>query len=201
MGPNQHIDHIDPSWKEGRDYQLVCGLDVAYNMEERDPILNMSKNNRFLPWRWSKDEIGEVPRNQGDLCLFLDPDTDEWVLEEFLGSWWYEKSKRYLGSTNYERPVWTPEQIAVMTAHNWGRKKSPEELAKIVAAHKGAKRSPETRERIRQAALRRDPATHYRGEMTEERKQKIREGVLRANAQKRLRQMAVNDPLLPDFED
>ena len=30
-----HIDHVDPKWAEGREYQLVCGLDVVYNMAER----------------------------------------------------------------------------------------------------------------------------------------------------------------------
>ena len=23
------IDHIDPRWEEGRDYQLICGRDVS----------------------------------------------------------------------------------------------------------------------------------------------------------------------------
>ena len=94
---NTHIDHIDPSWEEGRDYQLVCGLDVVYNMEERDASLNIRKSNRFLPWRWCRDEIGEVPVNPGDLCLFLDPDTNEWVLEEFMGTWWYKKTNKTMG--------------------------------------------------------------------------------------------------------
>jgi len=71
----------------------------------------------FLPWRNCHDEFGTDPVEQGDLCLFLDPDTNEWVLEEFLGSWWFEKaapsdcrsnasvdrvklSQRMLGNTN-----------------------------------------------------------------------------------------------------
>jgi hypothetical protein len=91
----KHIDHIDPSWAEGRDYQLVCGLDIALNYAERDPSLNISKSNRFLPWRWSIDELGTVPQEPGDLCLFLDPDSNEWSLQEFMGEWWFAKSKRY----------------------------------------------------------------------------------------------------------
>jgi hypothetical protein len=89
---NFDIDHIDPKWKEGRDYQLVCGLDTPLNFRERDEKTNQSKSNRFLPWRVSKGELGEAPVNPGDLCQFLDPDTDEWVLEEFMGEWWYEKT-------------------------------------------------------------------------------------------------------------
>ena len=95
-----HLDHIDPVWTKGRDYQLVCGLDGRHgphglaNMRERDPLLNISKSNRFLPYRVCADEIGVVPVEQGDLCLFLDPDAGEWVLEEFMGTWWWEQSAR-----------------------------------------------------------------------------------------------------------
>lgn len=87
------IDHIDPSWAEGRDYMTICGLEVVFNMAERERRLNSQKSNRFLPWRNTRDELGTNPVEQGDLCLFLDPDTNEWVLEEFLGTWWFEKSK------------------------------------------------------------------------------------------------------------
>jgi hypothetical protein len=93
-----HIDHIDPKWEEGRDYQLVCGLDSALNFCERDPDFNVSKNNRFLPWRVAQDEIGTIPVNQGDICQFLDLKTGEWVLEEFLGSWWFEQTKELCGA-------------------------------------------------------------------------------------------------------
>lgn len=87
-------DHIDPTWEKGRDYQLVCGLDRRVNWFTRDRSLNSKKSNRFLPYRVSHDEIGCVPINPGDLCLFLDPDSNEWVLEEFLGLWWMEKTKK-----------------------------------------------------------------------------------------------------------
>lgn len=94
MRRNLEVDHVDPKWEPHRDYQLVCGLpDCQFNLCVRDGSENMSKGNRFLPWRWSKDEIGVVPVFKGDLCQFLDPDTNEWVLEEFLGPWWVEKSK------------------------------------------------------------------------------------------------------------
>ena len=97
MRRTDEIDHVDPKWAEGRDYQLVCGLNVVYNMAERDSKLNQRKSNRFLPWRNCHDEIGTDPVNPGDLCLFLDPDTGEWVLEEFMGEWWYAKTKRTAG--------------------------------------------------------------------------------------------------------
>ena len=91
------IDHIDPRWKEGRDYQLVCGLDEELNFNELSVSLNSVKNNRFLPWKVSSSEIGSVPVDPGDLCLFLDPYTEEWVLEEFLGDWWMEKTWKNCG--------------------------------------------------------------------------------------------------------
>ena len=93
------IDHIDPKWEEGRDYQLVCGMNTSENYCERDALLNAKKNNRFLPWRVSVDELGTVPIEPGDLCQFLDLDTGEWVLEEFMGEWWFEKTKKNFSSS------------------------------------------------------------------------------------------------------
>jgi hypothetical protein len=94
---NPEIDHIDPQWKEGRDYQLVCGLDLPINYAEVSREYNTSKSNRFLPYRVTSDGLGCVPVTTGDLCLFLDPDNQEWVLEEFLGEWWYTKTNQYAG--------------------------------------------------------------------------------------------------------
>lgn len=92
------IDHIDPRWEEGRDYQKVCGFERdPKNLREEDSSRNQSKSNRFLPWRWTREDLGVVPEEPGDLALFLDPDTDEWVLEEFMGPWWYEKTWRNCG--------------------------------------------------------------------------------------------------------
>jgi hypothetical protein len=96
---NYQIDHIDPRWKEGRDYQLVCGLDVPLNLEEREESVNNSKSNRFLPWRVAEDELGSVPVNIGDLCQFLDRETGEWVLEEFMGAWYKKQTRDLCGSS------------------------------------------------------------------------------------------------------
>lgn len=93
-----HIDHIDPRWEEGRDYQLVCGLNTSLNYCERDPDFNVSKNNRFLPWRVAEGEIGSVPINKGDLCQFLDLSSGKWVLEEFLGDWWFAQTHTMCGT-------------------------------------------------------------------------------------------------------
>jgi hypothetical protein len=98
------IDHIDPRWKDGRDYQLVCGLDCALNYCERETKFNIAKSNRFLPWRYCPDEIGTIPVEQGDLCQFLigaDIANDipgEWVLMEFLSEEWFAASKLTCGS-------------------------------------------------------------------------------------------------------
>jgi hypothetical protein len=96
---NFEIDHIDPTWKEGRDYQLVCGLDIPINFCEREERVNQSKSNRFLPWRVCSGELGDIPVNPGDLCQFLDPETGEWVLEEFMGEWWFERTKKFCGQS------------------------------------------------------------------------------------------------------
>ena len=85
------IDHIDPRWEEGRDYQLVCGLDVESNLQISNGSDNVSKSNRFLPYR------GESPVNEGDYTYFLDIDTGEWVYEQFLGDWWMDKTTSLCG--------------------------------------------------------------------------------------------------------
>jgi hypothetical protein len=94
-------DHIDPDYPEGcdRPYQLVCGLTNPFNLILRDQSTNSSKSNRFLPWRVAQDEIGSVPVNPGDLCQFLNRETGEWVLEEFMGSWWFEQTKDLCGQS------------------------------------------------------------------------------------------------------
>jgi hypothetical protein len=101
---NPELDHIDPQWREGRDYQLVCGRDCPANFVERDARFNTAKSNRFLPWRLANGEIGTVPVEQGDLCLFLvgadiEQDTPgQWVLMEFLSEEWFAASKHTCGA-------------------------------------------------------------------------------------------------------
>ena len=99
MRPAYEWDHIDPRWGEDRDYQLTCGLENYHNFAERERTLNVQKSNRFLPWRVAKDEIGQVPINPGDLCQFLDIATGEWVLEEFMGEWWFEQTRDLCGNS------------------------------------------------------------------------------------------------------
>jgi hypothetical protein len=96
---NYDWDHIDPDYPEGcdRPYQLVCGLTNPFNLIERDRSLNSSKSNRFLPWRVAAEEVGSVPINPGDLCQFLNRETGEWILEEFMGDWWKESTRDLCG--------------------------------------------------------------------------------------------------------
>jgi len=93
-------DHIDPDYPEScdRPYQMVCGFTNPFNLIERDRSLNSSKSNRFLSWRVAQDEIGSVPVNPGDLCQFLNRETGEWVLEEFMGRWWFEQTRDLCGA-------------------------------------------------------------------------------------------------------
>jgi hypothetical protein len=93
-------DHVDPDYPEGcdRPYQMVCGFTNEFNLIEREKSLNVQKSNRFLPWRVTYDEIGSVPVNPGDICQFLDRVTGEWVLEEFMGKWWFEQTRDLCGA-------------------------------------------------------------------------------------------------------
>ena len=97
------LDHIDPVWEEGREYQLVCGLDCERNWREMTVGNNSRKSNRFLPWRYCADEIGQRPCETGDWVQFLvgfDIENDipgEWVLMEFEGNEWFECTKKYCG--------------------------------------------------------------------------------------------------------
>lgn len=96
----EDLDHIDPL--KGR---TVSGLNNPFNLAVRGALVNRRKTNRFLPWRVSSTEVGGVPVSQGDLCQFLDPDTNEWVLEKFLGEWWWEKTNSTAGATVIAREV------------------------------------------------------------------------------------------------
>ena len=195
-----HIDHIEPRWKEGRDYQLVCGLDCEDNFYVRDVSLNVRKSNYFLPWRVSPDEIGGVPILEGDLCQFLDPDTNEWVLEEFLGSWWFEKSSRFgcrKNSRNRTGQKHSPETIERMKVAQ--RKRfdeqpvKPETGRKISAARKGHVKSEETR---------RKQAESLRGhKRSPETIQRMKQSAQQRWDRVRLRKMSLSDPMCPDFED
>ncbi len=203
------IDHIDPKWETGRDYQLVCGLNDLHNYCERDPSLNNTKSNCFLPWRWCRDEIGEVPIEQGDLCLFLDPDTNEWVLEEFLGKWWFEKSKGTSHRTNRSE-----ESRRKLSEKMKNRTFTEEHRRNLSIAGKGKPRPQEQRQKISQTLMGRKvpedvkqkiSETHRGAPLSDHHRQKIREGALRryalARARKRCRSMSLSDPQMPNFED
>lgn len=174
------VDHIDPQWDKSRDYQLVCGLDSFLNLKEREPGLNKSKNNRFLPWRKTQGELGETPVDPGDWCLFLDPDTGEWVLEEFMGSWWYEKTKSTLSSSVGANRYWSS-----LSQEEW------ESRTEHTRRNRGP-RSDKTKQKLRLANL-----GKKQSEETLEKKRKAR---LLYEARKKVSRMSVNDPLCPDFD-
>lgn len=171
-----HNDHIDPKWSEGRDYMLVCGLDVPYNLYQRDAELNVSKSNRFVPWRECGDDLGTVPVEAGDLCLFLDPHSGEWVLEEFLGKWWYDATLIFgYGRTQLH----TEKARKQIGASQKGKKRGPrsdEDRRKISEARMGHEVAPETRAKIGEANRMR---------------------AIRRQCQR----MSMNDPLMPNFNE
>jgi hypothetical protein len=84
------VDHIDPQWKGGREYQLACGLDVDINLRVEDHSVNVRKSNRFVPYR-VVDWLA-VHQEPGDWGIFLIG--GEWRLTQFMGhDWWGESSK------------------------------------------------------------------------------------------------------------
>ncbi len=169
---NPELDHIDPLWKKGRDYQLVCGFEKEpLNLEERDARFNTAKSNRFLPWRNISDEIGQVPCNPGDLAYFLvgadiaNDISGEWVLMEFLSEEWFEASRNTCGSyqDHYRKDSklkkWRKEnpekvqnqlQIFLRSAQEW-RENNKEVIQQTVkkaqdAAQEWSKNNPEKAE-------------------------------------------------------
>lgn len=84
------IDHIDPRWKEGRDYQLVCGLNVPSNLTVEESSVNERKSNRFVPYRI----VSGIPlhREPGDWGVFLIQ--GEWRLCQFMGPEWWDESRK-----------------------------------------------------------------------------------------------------------
>lgn len=193
---NHHIDHIDPKWEEGRDYQKICGFDRSPNLTERNPSLNSSKSNRFLPWRVCKDEVGVIPVEQGDWCQFLDPDTGEWVLEDFLGEWWFEKSKRTLGCMNMPREKYEERNQKIASTLK-GRRQSPESNEKRSLKLKGRRESPETcaKKSSLLKGKKKPPEVHIK--MWETRRFREKQRIERA----RLRARAMSDPQFPFFDD
>ena len=216
------IDHIEPRWEEGRDYQLVCGLDVVFNMCEREWALNSSKSNRFVPWRWSKDELGDVPVEPGDLCLFLTYDTNEWILEEFLGTWWFDQSRLWgyaktqpqSEETKQKRSkamkgrVFTPEHRENLSRANTGHATSAETREKLRAVHLGRKLSQDHIQKLikAQAGHRHSEETKQKIReaalrVSDETRQKLSEATTRRHARERCRRMSRSDPQMPDFDD
>jgi hypothetical protein len=177
------IDHTDPKWTEGRDYQLVCGLDTPLNLTSRERSLNISKNNRFLPWRVCSDEIGSEPVEKGDLCLFLDPDTSEWVLEKFLGTWWFEKSKRFCAACNSSLQF--SERQKKLWADSVYKKNQSISLKGKAGAKPGISKGP------RPDVSERNKELAKSGERTKSMK--------RFHERKKLSRMSKTDPLCPDF--
>ena len=129
-----HWDHIDPDYPKTADrpYQLICGFTNEINLIERSCSINSSKSNRFLPWRVSYDEVGSVPVNPGDLCQFLDLDSGEWVLEEFMGTWWFERTLKLCGQSvsGQKNKIYltTDPEVKLRGAKKGGRKTFNEKL-------------------------------------------------------------------------
>ena len=89
------LDHIDPLWEEGRDYQLICGFSTLENEIIVDYSYNSRKTNRFVPYR-VKDY--PAPLFFGDLCEFLI--RGEWTICKFGGTeWWVQSNDNGCGPT------------------------------------------------------------------------------------------------------
>ena len=83
------IDHLDPVWEEGRDYQLVCGFSKdKCNLRLCTVGENSKKSNRFVPWRVSGDT--PIPSEPGDWAWYLNLETQEWEFIPWMGPRWFE---------------------------------------------------------------------------------------------------------------
>jgi hypothetical protein len=100
------IDHIDPRWAEGRDYQLICGLECEDNLLLCPLSYNATKQNKFVPYRI---EALPAPRQFGDVGEFLID--GEWVVCEFGGDEWHAEA-RAIGCGSTQNRFWinNPEQ-------------------------------------------------------------------------------------------
>lgn len=102
------LDHREPPWVEGRDYQLVCGLENNFNYRYDTVGNNSRKSNRFIPWR----QYGEsVPEEPGDLAFFLVD--GEWKLFGWLSKEWFLATKGTSGESfgNVGNPKGNPKNL------------------------------------------------------------------------------------------
>ena len=86
------LDHREPTWKDGREYQLVCGFETAVpNLRVCSVGENSRKSNRFVPWRvpagWPP------PEEPGDWAWFLNLDTLEWEFTQWCYARWFELTR------------------------------------------------------------------------------------------------------------
>ena len=181
------LDHIDPRWKDGRDYQLVCGFSEGPLAENNEVLTdhgyNSRKVNRFVPYRVCDYP---APILFGDTGEFLIQ--GEWVVCEFGGEIWWEESNKVGNSQNvqtekrrkgYERKVGTtnPEHSVRMTGEGnpmYGRPLSEEAQARRIEKITNKKATQETKDKM--------SATRRGVSKSAEHKAKIAEGVRRARA-------------------
>ena len=188
----------------------VCGLEVVANYCERDSFLNRSKSNRFVPWRVCPDEIGVVPVEQGDLCLFLDFNTHSWVLADFLGTWWFEqsilwgyaKTQPQSEESNRKR---SETQSGVPHSEEWVKRQADsrrgkgwtQEMKDDLSRKKKGTKSP-----LKGVPMTEEQKEKLRGiPRTESQINAVRASNIRRGAQNKLCRMSINDPLLPNFDD
>jgi len=105
---SRSVDHIDPKWEEGRDYQRVCGLVSPLNLLDVELSYNAAKQNKFVPYRV---DLFPAPIRFGDMAEFLigsdllSDTPGSWVVCEFGGETWWEESRR-IGCGSTQNRVW-----------------------------------------------------------------------------------------------
>jgi hypothetical protein len=129
------VDHIDPRWVEGRDYQLICGLECEDNLLLCPLSYNATKQNKFVPYRI---EAFTAPRQFGDVGEFLI--NGEWTVCEFGGDEWKKEAKK-IGCGSQQNRVWITNPELHLKASSKGGKVSGEN--NVLSGHLQRIRTPE----------------------------------------------------------
>ena len=133
---NDTIDHRDPTWQEGRDYQRVCGFETdSKNLRLCSVGENSRKSNRFVPWR--VDSRFPPPEEPGDWAWFLNLETEQWEFTQWLGERWWQLTHKHCG-----------EYYAGVNRKGKPYTRNPEVISNFVEFHERRQLNPHLNEKF-----------------------------------------------------